>query len=76
MDREASSHSRLILPRRRRQPGQTTIQRLQGTIIGLSPEPHEAANAVQMLTIKVVGPWQELSHLLHAEVEMLVRCRH
>jgi beta-lactam-binding protein with PASTA domain len=61
---------------RRRQPGQTTLQRLQGTIIGISPEPGEEVNAVQMLTIKVAGPWQEQSHLLHATVEMLVRCKH
>ena len=76
MDRETSSPSRLLLPRSRRQPGQTTLQRLQGTIIGISPQPSEETNALQMLTIKVVGPWQEQSHLLHAEVEMLVRCRH
>jgi beta-lactam-binding protein with PASTA domain len=76
MDREGSSHARLLLPMRRRQPGQTTLQRLQGTIIGISPEPGEEVNAVQMLTIKVAGPWQEQSHLLHATVEMLVRCKH
>jgi hypothetical protein len=76
MDREVALHSRLILPMSLRQPGRTTLQRLQGTIIGISPEPSEAANTVQMLTIKVAGPWQEQSHLLHAEVEMLVRCKH
>jgi hypothetical protein len=76
MDREVSLHSRLLLPLSLRQPGQTTLQRLQGTIIGISPEPSEAANTVQMLTIKVAGPWQEQRQLLHAEVEMLVRCKH
>jgi hypothetical protein len=64
-----------ILPIGLRQREQLPVQRLQGTIVGVRAGRSGEVGTTHILTIKLLSPSQDISRLLHGDVEVIVRSK-